>query len=350
MKRIFHTALLIFCFLIAGNLIIFVPAGAEDRGKAAEGDGELSASRTEAMQSGMEKGDYKKIVVARVNGVDITLQSLMTMTNRMIEKKGHEGTELEDFEKIKKDALERLILQELALQDAKTKGMAVEEKQIDETVANLKISMGGDEEYKKYLEKEGITEMEARAEVERTLALRMIFDKEVKELNDKIVIDEDTLQKEYETNESKFVRPEKITIIDVVLFLTAEDEGAKEIAGEVLRKIQDDKDRNPLNLIPDGTFIARELDLDKNKQELLYEEAKKLKEGELSGIIETPDSLHIIKLVKFTPEKRYTFDEVRPFLERKFRSEELMKRIQVWENSLREGAKIDIMDVIKNHE
>jgi len=346
MKKII---LFIFCFLLAGNLVMCFTAGAEDTGKATEGNGELPASGTGHVQSGVEKRDYKKIVAARVNGVDITMQSLMMMTNRMIEKQGQVGADPEDFEKIKKAALDRLILQELALQDAKTRGVEVEQKQIDDTVANLKISKGGEEEYKKYLKKEGVTESEARAAVERTLALRMIFDKKVKELNDKIAIDENALREEYEQNESKFVRPEKTTVIDVILFISADDEDAEKISKEILRKIKNDKDHDPMNLVPDGTFIARELDLDKNKHEILYEEAKKLKEGELSGIITTPDSLHIIKLMKFSPEKRYSLDEVRPFLERKLRGAELLKRIQVWEDGLRKDAKIEVMDFEKSN-
>jgi parvulin-like peptidyl-prolyl isomerase len=343
MKKIFHMVLSIFFFFLAGNLIpVRNAVCAEGMGKAVEGD-----PVTEAAQAGTEKTGHKKIIVARVNGAGITMQSLMTMANRMIEKKGRGDAGVEDFQKIREDALNRLILQELALQDARKRGMAVDQKKIDETIANLKISMGGEEEYGKYLAREGMTGEEARAEVERTLALQMIFDKEVKELNEKIVLDEDTLRKEYEKNEARFVQPEKISVIDVVLFLTSEDKDAKKITGEVLRKIKEDKDRNPLNLVPDGTFIVRELDLNKTKYEILYEEAGKLKEGELSGIIETPDSLHIIKLTKFSPEKKYSFDEVRVFLERKFRSEALLKRLQEWEAELRKDAKIEIMDFDK---
>ena len=121
-------------------------------------------------------------------------------------------------------------------------------------------------------------------------------------------------------------------------------------ANEILAKINADKDKNPLNVAPDGTFIVRSQDIDKEKEPALYAAARKLKEGELSGVITTPDGIHIMQLSHYTPEKQTPYEEVKGPLKQKLLAAAQIKRFQDWEQELKKDAKIEIMDVPESRE
>ena len=284
----------------------------------------------------------KGAVAARVNGVDIPMQSLITMMRRIMAKKDPGDTAQEDMEKVKKTALNRLVLQELALQKARALGMKVEKKEIDEVITNARTKMGGEEAYRSYIEKEGLSETELREQIERALILERIS-KSV--LNEKTTISEDELKREYEKNKAKYLMPEKIMVIDVVLFMIAGDKDSEKKAGVILSKIRNDPDMNPKNLEPDGTFIVREYELKKDKQKELYEAARKLSEGELSGIITTPDSLHIIKIMQYSPETQLSFERVRGYIEGQLLAIARQKKLHEWEAEMKKDAKIEILEI-----
>jgi parvulin-like peptidyl-prolyl isomerase len=288
-----------------------------------------------------EAREAGKTVAARVNGVEITTQSVMAMMSRIMAKKGHGDASHEGLKEIRRNALDRLIVQELALRKAKAAGFALERERIDSAIERTKASMGGEEGYRKYLEKEGMTEEELKGQLERSLTLEAILAKEVM---DKVTVSEDELRKEYEEDKTKYLKPEKVYIVDVVLFMSPEDSASEAKAEAVLDKIKKDRDANPRNLVPDGTFIVREMDVRKDRDKELYEAARNLREGELSGIIKTPDSLHIVKLIQYTPEKQITFDEARGAIEGTLKARARQKRFREWEAELKQGAEIEIME------
>jgi parvulin-like peptidyl-prolyl isomerase len=64
--------------------------------------------------------------------------------------------------------------------------------------------------------------------------------------------------------------------------------------------------------------------------------------GELSGVIVTPDSLHIIKLKEFVPEKNVSFDQAKGLIRGMLRSRAWQKRMEEWQSELKKGAQIEI--------
>jgi parvulin-like peptidyl-prolyl isomerase len=94
----------------------------------------------------------------------------------------------------------------------------------------------------------------------------------------------------------------------------------------------------------DGTFQVRTLTVIKDKHPDLYASARKMKVGQLSDVIKTPDSLHIIKLKEYEPERQYTLDEARGVIEGKFRVRAQDNRIREWEEELKRTATIEITE------
>jgi len=287
-------------------------------------------------------GDNVNIVVAKVNGVEITMESFAKMTGSLNLEKAHEDASPNSLKEAKKEALDQLILQELAYQKAKAEGMAVEKKVLDNTLADLKRKLGGEDKLREFMEKERITEEELSRRVERQLILRRIL---MREIINKVSVSEEEVRKEYEKEKENYVRPEKITIVDVVFFLKPEDADSMRKAEEIRKKIDDDKDKNPSSLVSDGLFVVRDMEIKESQEKALYDEAKRLKVGELSGIFAAEGNLHVIKLKEYTPFKQFTFEEMKNWIEGKSRTEAMKKRVKEWGAELRKDANIEIMEI-----
>ena len=318
-------------------------AEAQKRPAAAAIEGQKQAG--EEMNGDKAGGPAKteEAVVAKVNGVPITRGSLERMVTKFAqETAAQEKKVLEEIDRgeLREKALDRLIFQELVYQRARHEGIKADQKDIDAAMDKMKAQAGGEEAYRKFLEGISKTEDDARAAVERSLTMELIYKREI---SDKITVSEDDVKREYEREKDKFVIPEVVSVIDVIFFLDAGKAESFKKAEELREKIVGDKDKNPWNLVPDGTFVVRELAIKKATDEELYKEARKLKEGELSGVIKTNDSLHLIQLKKYSPENRLTFEQMKTFVERKLISARKQELIKKWDEELRKGAKIEIM-------
>lgn len=300
-------------------------------------DGRQDKQRDVQQDSGQAA---KKIVVARVNGAEITMFDLVKMMNRIGAKKAAATTPA-NAEEVKKEALDRLILQELAWQKAQAEGLRTKKENIDTAIANLKENIGGEEKYRELLDQEQVTENDLRLQVERSLTLEAIFAKDVYE---KVVVPEEELKKAYEREKGKYIQPERVSIIDVYFFTKTGDESLAEKAESIRSRLLADKNRDPWQLIPDGTFTVRNYEPRKEKDRDLFEEAKKLKKDEISRVIKTTDGVHIVKLREYSPERQLTLEEVRPNLEKQLRAPAQEMRLREWERELRAKAKIEIVD------
>lgn len=336
MKKIIYILSLALMSIAAANMTASAFPGSKPKKSAPADTPEQQMPAN--ISHGMEKA--KHIVAARVNGADITMYSVLKMMNRITSQKGRTVSQ------IKQEALDRLIFQELAFQKAQADRLNADKKEVANALAELKTRFKGPDEFKKYLEREMLTEKDLISEIERNLLLEMIFSKEVLE---KVVIPEDELKKAYEQDKEEYKQKEKMLIADIVFFLDINDPASLKTAQETLNKLKEEQDNNPHKISSDGTFVVRDLEIkedkDRDRERELYEIAKTLKRGDVSDVIRTSDSLHIIKLVEYTPEKQFSFEEVKDLINNKLRSQALQKRQQEWEAELKKDAKIEIVEI-----
>jgi parvulin-like peptidyl-prolyl isomerase len=303
------------------------------------------ADKTPAQAQGPEQTGHadteeaKHIIVAKVNGADITMSSLTGMMDRMAAINRNTSSSI-SAEETRKKALDQLIFQELALQEAVRQGVLVKGAEIENAITAL---VGHDtEDFDKFLAERNMTAEELRSEIKRRILLQRIY---VREVMEKISVTDEDVRKEYERRKNEYITPDKAAVVDVVFLLELDAQASKRKANEILAKINADKDKSPMNLVSDGTFIVRSLDIEKEKEPELYDAARKLKEGELSGVIKTSDSLHIIQLTKYTPEKQTPYEEVKDPLKNKLRAEAQIDRSRAWEKELKSRAKIELLTV-----
>jgi hypothetical protein len=124
--------------------------------------------------------ESKKHVVARVNGVEITLYRLIDRMNQIAPNllRSHERTPgIDDW--VKREALSILIFRELAIQEAVRLGIKAPPEQIDETLEKIKATAGSEDEFKKFLNTTGKTEESLRKDIGRNLLFDMIIEQEV---------------------------------------------------------------------------------------------------------------------------------------------------------------------------
>ncbi len=282
------------------------------------------------------KASVQKIVVARVNNSELFMDDLVEMMNRLPSKKDGKPEQLEER---RNRALDSLILLEIAYQQAKTRGFGVDVSTVDLAIGNLRDNVGGQREYTDYLNSHNLNEADLRAQVERSLTIERIYAREVVE---RVTTTEEDLRQEYEKRRRGFVRPEKVTVIDVFVPKKEGNDALKK-AGELLALVRTNAGQDPWKLVLDGTFAVRRLAVSRDREKELYHAAKLLLPQGLSDTIETPEGVHLIKLETCDPEKQLSFDEARPEVEAQCKNVAREKRTREWEQELRQGARIEII-------
>lgn len=146
----------------------------------------------------MKKGvrEAKTLVIARVNGADISMYSLVREMNLVAPKYIGPGqrTTPEMDERIKKEALDRLIFDELAVQEARKQGITVRPEAIDGIISKVRENHGSESAFREYLEMRGLSEDELRSTIERGHLFEMIT---AREIYGGIKVDEKALRERY---------------------------------------------------------------------------------------------------------------------------------------------------------
>ncbi|MFZ2198527.1 MAG: peptidylprolyl isomerase [Thermodesulfovibrionales bacterium] len=309
---------------------------------------EPSEEPKQAEEAKRSAEEAKKIIVARVNGAEINMFMLVRAMNRIAPKylKEGEAATKETNEQIKNEALNRLIFEELAVQEAIRQGINPSPEAIDKVVAQVRESVGTEEAYREYLDKADLTEETLKKLVERSQRYELIT---AREIYGKISIDEKLLKDEYEKEKGKFILPDNFVAEDVFLLQAKDEDSAHKKVDEVLKSIR--KNNNDVwKLVLDGTFIVRKINIRQEKHPAIYNAMTEMNVGDLSGVIQDKDGFHIIKVVKKDMSRPATFEEARGALEPKFLVPAQEQRKQEWERELKKDAKIEVMldDVEKN--
>jgi peptidyl-prolyl cis-trans isomerase C len=312
---------------------------AEEAMKAAEAQKAAEAKMVEEERKAVEEA--KNIVIARVNGADINMFMLVRTMNRVAAKyvKKDEATTPEMTKKIQQEALDRLIFEELAVQEAIKQGINPTPEAIEKVVAQVKENAGSEQAYKEYLDKAFLTEETLKKLIERSQRFELIS---ARELYGKVKVDEKLIKDEYEKEKGKFVLPDNFVVEDVLFLQGKDEETTRKKAGEVLETIRKN-DNDVWKLVQDGTFIVRKIKITKEKYPEIYKTMTDMKAGDLSGVIKDKDSYHIIKVVKKEFSRQSTFEEARPVIEPRFLVPAQDQRKEEWGKELRKDAKIEIL-------
>lgn len=294
--------------------------------------------QAEEMKKGVKES--KRLVVAKVNKADITMYDLVKEMNAIAPRFIGPGDVQTDEinEKIKKEALDRLISKELIVQESIKQGMEIKKEEIDNVIKQFIKLAGSEMAFKEDLKQRAMTESELRKNIERMKRFELMTKKEIYE---KIKVDEKILKEEYEKNKQRLTIPEKFVAEDIFFGHGKFDDITMKKAQEVLEIIK--KNDNDFSKLPkDSSYIYSKGKVSQARHPETFAAMTKMKKGEVSGVIKDIDGLHIVKMLGKEPARQMTFEEARGLLQRDYIAREGEKRMKLWTEDLKKNAKIEI--------
>ncbi len=294
--------------------------------------------QVEEMKKGVKEA--KQLVVARVNKDEITMHDLVKEMNVIAPRYIRPGDVQPDdvAEKIKKEALERLIAKELAIQESIKQKMVIKKEVVDNVIKQFINLAGSEKAFKEDLKQRGMSEAELRKSIERMQRYELITKKEIYE---KIKVDEKVLKSEYEKNKAKLTMPERFIAENIFFGQGKLDEDTMKKAEEVLEIIK--KSNNDFSKLPkDSAYVLGKGKVSQARHPETFGAMTKMKKGEVSDIIKDVDGIHIVKMLGKEPARQMTFDEARNLLQRDYIAMEGEKRMKDWIDELKKSAKIEI--------
>jgi parvulin-like peptidyl-prolyl isomerase len=247
--------------------------------------------------------------IAKVNGETILKSDYELLFNsKLNELHGIYGKKIppDVKEKVKKDTIDELINRKLLLEEAKDRGIIVNESEVQKMLEDVKSSFRENEAFSAALSRIGITIEDFKDYIRDEI----MIDKLRSDLGKDVKISKAEIKDYFEKNRKRFTIPEgyKIKIITANSIKEAEeiisklkrgnidfDKYALNQQNEFAKKINKINKFIDINLFPD----------------MIKERIKKIKVGEYDGPIRDKDRFHIIKVLEKREEKPLKLEEVK---------------------------------------
>lgn len=288
-------------------------------------------------------------VVVTVNGEKLTVAELSQEVQKIVpmETSFHGGMSAEKIKSIQTRALAILVEKELQYQDALAKGLKPDDKAVDAEFNRVVARFNGRSEFEKAIKKAGFSEKLLRRFIARDLLSEKIRKQEV---DDRVGISEAAIREYYETNKSRYMKPVEYRASTILVKVdpastTEERAKLKERAEVLLKKIQDGADFGQL-AYDNSDDMSRIKGGDMGffhtgRTVPEFEEAvKKLKIGEVSGVIESMYGYHLIKLTEKKEPRQLPYEEVKDKIRTQQIEKEKKQLFDAWMAGLRAKAKI----------
>ncbi len=258
--------------------------------------------------------------VARVNGVVLTDVDLVREEYAIFPYAAQHGGKIPaDMEPgIRKGALQMLIFEELVYQDAQKRGITVSADRVSKAETDLRQQFSSPAEFQRYLQSEFQGNQKAlREKIQRSLLIDQLLKSEVES---KSVVSAAEVKAYYDKNPKRFEYPESFAIqtISVIPPEKATPEqlkDAKKRADEAYKQAKATKTDMEFGLLAekiseddyrvmmgDHKWVAR----DQMPPEMLAP-ALKMKDGEMSGVIQVGQNYVIFRMNKHVPPGRTPF-------------------------------------------
>lgn len=302
-----------------------------------------------AWAQGFHPGD-----AVRVNGVAISYQRFNGFYQEYRVSKGlavgARGDQLELFKKLRREAMDLLIEQEVVRQAAEKAGVPVGESEVDAGVEKLRSVFKTPEAYAARLEAEGFTGESYRKHVRGMIAAAKYLDG----IRDAVPpVTDGELSEYYRENERRLTFPEEVRVRHV--FLNWRPAGGR-----------DDRDAVRARMAPileqarggaDFADLAKRFSEDstaaaggdtgfirRGENPPAFEDAAfALAPGGMSGMVETPLGVHVVRLEERRPAHLVPLDEVREKLRDHVRKERMDAAAKKEVERLRAAAAIAIL-------
>jgi len=293
--------------------------------------------------------------VVRVNGAVLTDRDLLReMFTIFPYAKQHNGFPKAQEPAIREGALEMIIFEELAYQEAEQRKLAISADRLNQAEADFRKQFHSPDEYEQYLQAEMRGSRRVlRQQIQRSLLIEEILKTEVE---DKSTVSLAEVRAYYEKNPARFQQPESFNFQSISILpprkITPEVLTANKKRGEeALRQAQATKTAEEFGLlaekISEDDFRVnmgdhKAVNRDKLPPQILAA-AHAMQPGQVSGLIQIENAFTIFRLNAHNPARKQSFTEVQADLQTELQKIKYERLRSSLGKSLRAKAKIEIV-------
>lgn len=288
-------------------------------------------------------------IVAVVNDEVITLSQYKAKHEEFLQslRAQFQGEEFrKQYESLRKDMLENMIMEVLLLQEAKKQGINVNE-QVNMAIKKIKEDndIQTDEDLRRALAQQGMNLESFRKRMEDDILKQNIIFSEV---GRSIVIDDTDVVNYYKQHPDEFTVPLEYTLS--AIYLSTEGKSEEEIlakkkeldekiaAGEDFASLAGEYSEGPEKESQGDLGSFKEGELTEN----LRQAVEDLKEGETTSWIEISNGWYLLKMRERKESHLQTFEEARKTIEEKLYQEQQDKKFKEFMTKLRERSFVKI--------
>ncbi len=247
-----------------------------------------------------------------------------------------------------KEILKQIIIETIEVQRAKKLGLDVPDEVVEDYIKNFKKDNNlTDEDFQRLLKEWGISLDAYKREIKRRILISKLVNLEVKS---HIAVPEEEVKEYYEKNKDKlYLLSAKARIADIFLPWGSDKNATMKLAREIYQKIQLGESFAKLAaLYSKGPNAQNGGDMGwVRKGELVAELDKFIfdphtKKGDVK-LLETPQGIHIIKILDRQYRDYVPFDKVKGEIEKKLYKERAQERYKTWLEDLVKKAYVKVL-------
>lgn len=297
------------------------------------------------------KGEVIDQIIAEVNGEIITYSDLKRILDPIYAQysKVYGGEELiTRVRQARDEALRQLIENKLILQEAKTLGLEMSDKAVEERVQSIKQRFPDEDTFLEALQKEGTGYDSFEEQVRDQLLIKAFISKEV---TSKVIVTPKEIREYFAAHKKDFSGEEEVKLS---LIMVRKDPSkpllAEETAKQILIKIElgDNTFEEMAQNYSEGPNAEKGGDLGFVKRGQLLpalgEAAFSLEKGKVSNIIETDTAFHILMVKDKKGASPKTLQDVESRVEDEVFRRKASKIHNKWIASLKEKAYINVFE------
>jgi peptidyl-prolyl cis-trans isomerase C len=287
--------------------------------------------------------------VARVNGVAIPAADLQKALAAFSKSPSAAQVPPGQEKAVQQFLLNQMIGGELMYQVAKNTPVKDQDKQITDAIARLKTRFKTEDEFKKGLQEQGITEKDLRELIQRNVVIENHIEQVVVP---KQTVSDAEVKEFYDKNPETFTQPEQVRASHILITLDAkatdaDKKKAKEKIEGLLKQIKAGADFAKLAEGNSGCPSSKQGgDLGyfgKGQMVKPFEEtAFAMKAGDVSGVVETQFGYHIIKLTEKKVSAKIPFNDVKAKIAESLKRKKVSEAINAIMEDAKKKAKIEV--------
>jgi parvulin-like peptidyl-prolyl isomerase len=160
-------------------------------------------------------------VAATVNGTVISGEDFQRELERIQRQKGYGATPADEAAAagLKREALENLIIRELLYQECVRQKIVVDERTVDSEFEQAKGKFTTPGEFTDNLQRLRMTEAMVREQIKRGLAIRSLVDRSV---GAGVTVSEEEIKKQYEQNPDTYTQPPRVRLSHILIAADSE--------------------------------------------------------------------------------------------------------------------------------